>query len=92
VSLRTASPALFRGCFGSRAARSGGGFRMPSIIIAFTGPCSPIQAFLYGGLTQALVLGVDDGLVADKGEIGLAAGERENAGLAGEHLATQREI
>jgi hypothetical protein len=26
-------------------------------------------------------------LIADKGEIGLVAGERENAGLAREHLA-----
>ena len=65
---------------------------MPPIIITFAGLCGAFETFLHGRLPQAFVPGVDHGLLADVSEVGLAAGERENAGLAGEHLAAHREI
>src|ERR1700677_641793 len=78
--------------FRGGAAHRRGRFGVPSVIVALAWPGSSVQSFLHGSLPQSFIPGVDDRLIADIGEIGLVAGERENAGLAREHLAPDGEI
>src|SRR5277367_2009784 len=70
-----------------------GCFRMPAIVVALTRSFRSGQPFLHSSLTERLIVfQIDDGLIPDKGEIAVVAGERLDTCLASQNFAAQRKV
>src|ERR1700761_2097495 len=83
----------FPGCVGGGSPQGDGCFRVPAIVVALARLCRAFEALLHRGLAKRfVVLQIDDGLVADESEVAVVAGERLDAGAAGQHLAADREV